>query len=167
MYKLCYFGWAIFVRPPSINLCSWIMLLIEYCINLRVFFTRAAPEVVEKPGDNSLSRLKMLYIQAKELSESEVAYVDTCILCYLTISVWSACYVVIFLLVCYHSAAMFNCFFLLGAVFPVNCWLSWMRWYLLDLLGNNEEGWVGASHWFHGCNLIIVTSVLYTVHLCL
>ncbi|KAK4426113.1 SAGA-associated factor 29A [Sesamum alatum] len=33
---------------------------------------QATPEVVEKPGDNSLSRLKMLYIQAKELSESEV-----------------------------------------------------------------------------------------------
>ncbi|KAK6155233.1 hypothetical protein DH2020_009481 [Rehmannia glutinosa] len=32
-----------------------------------------SPEVVEKPGDNSLSRLKMLYTQAKELSESEVA----------------------------------------------------------------------------------------------
>ncbi|XP_022895091.1 SAGA-associated factor 29-like isoform X3 [Olea europaea var. sylvestris] len=31
-----------------------------------------APEIVEKPGDNSLSRLRMLYIQAKELSESEV-----------------------------------------------------------------------------------------------
>ncbi|KAF5961625.1 hypothetical protein HYC85_002834 [Camellia sinensis] len=31
-----------------------------------------APEVVEKPGDNSLLRLKMLYTQAKELSESEV-----------------------------------------------------------------------------------------------
>ncbi|KAL8233942.1 hypothetical protein R6Q59_020042 [Mikania micrantha] len=34
---------------------------------------QSTPEVVEKPGDNSLSRLKMLYIQAKELSESEVA----------------------------------------------------------------------------------------------
>ncbi|KAM0049185.1 hypothetical protein Hdeb2414_s0008g00282951 [Helianthus debilis subsp. tardiflorus] len=33
----------------------------------------SAPEVVEKPGDNSLSRLKMLYVQAKELSETEVA----------------------------------------------------------------------------------------------
>ncbi|XP_051119901.1 SAGA-associated factor 29 homolog A-like [Andrographis paniculata] len=31
------------------------------------------PEVVEKPGDSSLSRLKMLYIQAKELSENEVS----------------------------------------------------------------------------------------------
>ncbi|VFQ91870.1 unnamed protein product [Cuscuta campestris] len=31
------------------------------------------PEVVEKPGDNSLSRLKMLYMHAKELSESEVS----------------------------------------------------------------------------------------------
>ncbi|KAI3776904.1 hypothetical protein L1987_46694 [Smallanthus sonchifolius] len=30
---------------------------------------QSTPEVVEKPGDNSLSRLKMLYIQAKELSE--------------------------------------------------------------------------------------------------
>lgn len=38
-------------------------------------FTREAPEVVEKPGDNSLARLKMLYTQAKDLSESEVAYV--------------------------------------------------------------------------------------------
>lgn len=34
----------------------------------------AAPEVVEKPGDNSLSRLKMLYEKAKELAESEVKY---------------------------------------------------------------------------------------------
>ncbi|KAK9037303.1 hypothetical protein V6N11_022219 [Hibiscus sabdariffa] len=33
---------------------------------------QATPEVVEKPGDSSLSRLKTLYIQAKELSESEV-----------------------------------------------------------------------------------------------
>ncbi|BAA95721.1 unnamed protein product [Arabidopsis thaliana] len=31
-----------------------------------------APEIVEKPGDISLSKLKNLYIQAKELSESEV-----------------------------------------------------------------------------------------------
>lgn len=35
----------------------------------------AAPEVVEKPGDNSLARLKFLYTQAKELSESEARYV--------------------------------------------------------------------------------------------
>ncbi|KAL7232664.1 hypothetical protein ACSBR2_010638 [Camellia fascicularis] len=33
---------------------------------------QSTPEVVEKPGDNSLLRLKMLYTQAKELSESEV-----------------------------------------------------------------------------------------------
>ncbi|KAL0010771.1 hypothetical protein SO802_005879 [Lithocarpus litseifolius] len=33
---------------------------------------QAAPEVVEKPGDNSLSRLKVLYTHAKDLSESEV-----------------------------------------------------------------------------------------------
>ncbi|KAG5527150.1 hypothetical protein RHGRI_028162 [Rhododendron griersonianum] len=33
---------------------------------------QSTPEVVEKPGDNSLSRLKMLYTQAKELAESEV-----------------------------------------------------------------------------------------------
>ncbi|KAK6153113.1 hypothetical protein DH2020_012752 [Rehmannia glutinosa] len=33
---------------------------------------QSTPEVVEKPGDNSLSRLKMLYTQAKELSETEV-----------------------------------------------------------------------------------------------
>ncbi|KAL8471229.1 hypothetical protein ACS0TY_028774 [Phlomoides rotata] len=33
---------------------------------------QSTPEMVEKPGDNSLSRLKMLYIQAKDLSENEV-----------------------------------------------------------------------------------------------
>ncbi|XP_042025954.1 SAGA-associated factor 29 homolog A-like isoform X1 [Salvia splendens] len=33
----------------------------------------SSPEVVEKPGDSSLSKLKMLYMQAKELSESEVS----------------------------------------------------------------------------------------------
>ncbi|KAL3624283.1 SAGA-associated factor 29 A [Castilleja foliolosa] len=33
---------------------------------------QSTPEVVEKPGDNSLYRLKVLYTQAKELSESEV-----------------------------------------------------------------------------------------------
>ncbi|XP_028778622.1 SAGA-associated factor 29 homolog A-like isoform X2 [Neltuma alba] len=35
--------------------------------------TNAAPEVVEKPGDSSLSKLKVLYTRAKELSESEVS----------------------------------------------------------------------------------------------
>ncbi|CAJ1792331.1 unnamed protein product [Sphenostylis stenocarpa] len=30
-----------------------------------------SPEVVEKPGDTSLARLKVLYTQAKDLSESE------------------------------------------------------------------------------------------------
>ncbi|KAK2661638.1 hypothetical protein Ddye_000212 [Dipteronia dyeriana] len=33
----------------------------------------ATPEVVEKPGDNSLATLKSLYIQAKDLSENEVS----------------------------------------------------------------------------------------------
>ncbi|KAM0954857.1 hypothetical protein TB2_022963 [Malus domestica] len=33
---------------------------------------QATPEVVEKPRDNSLSKLKNLYVHAKELSESEV-----------------------------------------------------------------------------------------------
>ncbi|KAG2714681.1 hypothetical protein I3760_03G038900 [Carya illinoinensis] len=33
---------------------------------------QAAPEVVEKPGDSSLSKLKALYTHAKELSENEV-----------------------------------------------------------------------------------------------
>ncbi|KAG4914992.1 hypothetical protein JHK87_052549 [Glycine soja] len=33
----------------------------------------SSPEVVEKPGDNSLARLKFLYTQAKELSESEAS----------------------------------------------------------------------------------------------
>ncbi|KAE9449052.1 hypothetical protein C3L33_19047, partial [Rhododendron williamsianum] len=35
---------------------------------------QSTPEVVEKPGDNSLARLKMLYTQAKELAESEVNF---------------------------------------------------------------------------------------------
>ncbi|MBA0630331.1 hypothetical protein Godav_002445, partial [Gossypium davidsonii] len=34
---------------------------------------QATPEVVEKPGDSSLARLKAMYIQAKDLSEREVA----------------------------------------------------------------------------------------------
>lgn len=34
----------------------------------------ADPEVVEKPGDMSLSKLKNLYIQAKDLAETEVRY---------------------------------------------------------------------------------------------
>ncbi|CAI9111141.1 OLC1v1011283C1 [Oldenlandia corymbosa var. corymbosa] len=33
---------------------------------------QSSPEVVEKPGDTSLAKLKMLYTQAKELAESEV-----------------------------------------------------------------------------------------------
>ncbi|CAL0332994.1 unnamed protein product [Lupinus luteus] len=32
---------------------------------------QTTPEVVEKPGDNSLARLKVLYTQAKDLSDSE------------------------------------------------------------------------------------------------
>ncbi|KAL8124294.1 hypothetical protein AgCh_012080 [Apium graveolens] len=34
---------------------------------------QTTPEEFEKPGDTSLSRLKMLYTQAKDLSESEVS----------------------------------------------------------------------------------------------
>lgn len=33
---------------------------------------QSTPEVVEKPGDNSLLKLKALYMQAKQLSENEV-----------------------------------------------------------------------------------------------
>ncbi|EYU44796.1 hypothetical protein ABFS82_08G007200 [Erythranthe guttata] len=34
---------------------------------------QSTPEIVERPGDNSLLKLKMLYTQAKDMSESEVA----------------------------------------------------------------------------------------------
>jgi len=49
--------------------CLCILLMIVFCHFV------AAPEVVEKPGDNSLARLKFLYTQAKDLSESEARYV--------------------------------------------------------------------------------------------
>lgn len=44
----------------------------------------SAPDVVEKTGDGSLTRLKALYTQAKELSETEVTYVEffLMIICY-------------------------------------------------------------------------------------
>lgn len=48
--------------------------MVKHCIHID-FLASAAPEVVKKRGDNSLSKLKMLYIQAKEHSESEAAYV--------------------------------------------------------------------------------------------
>uniref|UniRef100_A0A2N9I9E8 SGF29 C-terminal domain-containing protein n=1 Tax=Fagus sylvatica TaxID=28930 RepID=A0A2N9I9E8_FAGSY len=38
---------------------------------------QATPEVVEKPGDGSLSRLKILYTHAKDLSENEVNISNT------------------------------------------------------------------------------------------
>lgn len=38
------------------------------------FYVDAAPELVEKSGDNSLSKLKHLYTVAKDLSETEVKY---------------------------------------------------------------------------------------------
>ncbi|XP_020227702.1 SAGA-associated factor 29 homolog A isoform X9 [Cajanus cajan] len=34
---------------------------------------QTTPEVVEKPGDNSLARLRLLYTQAKDLSENEAS----------------------------------------------------------------------------------------------
>ncbi|XLS98841.1 hypothetical protein HN51_041576 [Arachis hypogaea] len=46
-----------------------------YCFRVQLLIVSsnfdAAPEVVEKPGDNSLARLKILYTQAKDLSDSE------------------------------------------------------------------------------------------------
>lgn len=60
-----------------------------------------APEVVEKPGDNSLLKLKNLYAQAKELSENEVKYVCS----YLSFSYrLPSCLLVIF-----------------------SCWLIWVK----------------------------------------
>ena len=38
-------------------------------------YVNAAPEVVEKPTDSSLSRLRTLYFQAKDVSEAEMKYV--------------------------------------------------------------------------------------------
>ncbi|KAF4379986.1 hypothetical protein G4B88_029978 [Cannabis sativa] len=38
----------------------------------KLYFLWNAPEVVEKPGDNSLAKLKHLYTHAKDLSQSEV-----------------------------------------------------------------------------------------------
>ena len=53
--------------------CSKYILIINYeCWG-------ADPEVVEKPGDMSLSKLKNLYTQAKELAETEMRYVVICI----------------------------------------------------------------------------------------
>lgn len=49
----------------NVTLSSVNVTLLRLCCN-------TAPEVVEKPGDTSLSQLKNLFIQAKELSESEV-----------------------------------------------------------------------------------------------
>ncbi|KAL2320181.1 hypothetical protein Fmac_029150 [Flemingia macrophylla] len=40
---------------------------------LEAILLGSAPEVVEKPGDNSLARLRYLYTQAKDLSESEAS----------------------------------------------------------------------------------------------
>jgi len=49
-----------------------LIYLVNYLADSCVCVENAAPEIVEKPGDISLSKLKNLYIQAKELSESEV-----------------------------------------------------------------------------------------------
>lgn len=38
-------------------------------------YVNAAPEMVEKPTDSSLSKLRALYYQARDLSENEVRYV--------------------------------------------------------------------------------------------
>lgn len=38
-------------------------------------YNNAAPEMVEKPMDSSLLKLRALYFQAKDLSETEVRYV--------------------------------------------------------------------------------------------
>lgn len=51
------------------------LVLFSFVAGLSFFFADAAPELVEKPGDNSLSKLKALYTHAKDLSESEVKYV--------------------------------------------------------------------------------------------
>lgn len=64
---------------PSLlyNVIFAVLVLICFVADLSFFYPDAAPEVVEKPGDSSLSKLKALYIQAKELSESEVRYEDS------------------------------------------------------------------------------------------
>ncbi|XP_020227696.1 SAGA-associated factor 29 homolog B isoform X4 [Cajanus cajan] len=41
--------------------------------SLEAILFALAPEVVEKPGDNSLARLRLLYTQAKDLSENEAS----------------------------------------------------------------------------------------------
>lgn len=50
-------------------LASESLQIINFPLSVIAFL---APEVVEKPGDNSLARLKSLYSHAKELSENEI-----------------------------------------------------------------------------------------------
>jgi hypothetical protein len=50
-------------------LCNQFLFIYLFLINVD-----AAPEVVEKAGDNSLLKLKTLYTRAKDLSEAEVTY---------------------------------------------------------------------------------------------
>ncbi|KAF9666339.1 hypothetical protein SADUNF_Sadunf16G0219300 [Salix dunnii] len=51
--------------------------LINCPFNFELLLINAAPELVEKPGDTSLAKLKNLYTQARDLSESEVRVSET------------------------------------------------------------------------------------------
>lgn len=69
--------------PPSCHMifnliCLWLyffgLLKKSYCC-VCLLHVNAVPEVVEKPGDNSVARLRILYTQARDLSEDELMYV--------------------------------------------------------------------------------------------
>ena len=44
------------------------------CLSITICHLNLAPELIEKSGDAMLPRLRSLYTQAKDLSETEVRY---------------------------------------------------------------------------------------------
>lgn len=61
----------------NLRICTYILFSVTLLglVLSKLMYIDAAPEVVEKPGDSSLARLKATYIQAKDLSEREVTSV--------------------------------------------------------------------------------------------
>lgn len=70
-----------------VNYLRYFLLL---CLSLTICHLNLAPELIEKSGDNMLFRLRNLYSQAKDLSETEVRYELTIWIC--------RCYLVLVLL---------------------------------------------------------------------
>lgn len=122
------------VKKRKLMICWIVFMYLDWFHDWIPFMLiNAAPELVERPSDTSLLKLKYLYSRAKELSESEVTYVQCWLLWVEIIYVWMSFFEWFSIAPLKMDYIWFiSCRLWIGAASAMHCWVNSMLWCHLD-----------------------------------